>query len=219
MDSNTQSMQAEYKDSNSIYSHLDVGTTPGEFLIEETPTVTSDLPTKDILVNWQLDQDEGLAPGAGRYRIFYNLYFVHRQWLYSGSNYKKLAAKFPAFALCHLEAQSNAHYGNLTNPNILLDVRIYPEEFISWVEKNMEDYMLMIPIIKIRNRQYRFAGVRLPAETASVQTPSGGYGILRWYDHFPVKNVCIYGAWLDYPTNGKLFNRGSTNDKKRLKPG
>jgi hypothetical protein len=31
-----------------------------------------------------------------------------------------------------------------------------------------------------------------------------------------VKNVCIYGAWLDYPTNGKLFNRGSTNDKKRL---
>jgi hypothetical protein len=163
-------------------------------------------PDKDVFVKVRLDQGEGAAPSSGRYSLFYNSYWVHKEWASSQNNVKLLAEKFPAFVMFSVNSADR-----------VFPASVYGDEASEKLQYLAADYFVVAPLIKMRNNQFRFSGVKMPTHYSTV-TGEDNTTVLIMPHHFIGVAAYYYGLWA---TNARYENIASSalsapNSRRRI---
>jgi len=159
--------------------------------------------TKEVLVKICLNADEGVTPADGRYRTFYNMYFINKLWASKEANMQSMTKVFNSFVV----AEYNAAYG------AIFEESAYGREVTTWINDNLSDYYFVFPIITIKKGVYKFNGVNLP------QTHTAREGFFFAQRYLKLKALYIGGVWRStrLETTGNLMNHlANGNTHKRL---
>jgi len=162
-------------------------------------------PTKEILVKICLDQDQGLTPNEGRYRTFYNMYFINKLWVSNSTNGNALSKRFDSFVIAEYRADA---------AGILFSEEAYGKELTAWIEANIDNYYFLFPIITLKKGVYKFNGVHLP----KYGTNAGSNDFIFNQGHMTPKALCIAGTWRQSLPNysGATMNILMDSQQKKL---
>lgn len=152
----------------------------GEVRVSQHTCVAPVPSDKNVFIKTCLDIGEGPPPSKGRYRTFYNMYWVNRQWYLTGMNKELLANVLPSFVV--------VEHPDLKE--VFMD-RDYSPEFMEWIWTSSAQYYQVLPITTLSGGRFKFAGVNIPDRASTVP---GKFSLVS--DALTVKDTCIFGQWL-----------------------
>jgi len=166
------------------------------------------VPDKDVFIKVRLDQDEGPTPEGNRYAIFYNSYWVHKDWVAHKDNIQALAAKFPAFVLF-----------DIREPYGVFPAAWYGEAPGALLQSLTKDYFALTPLIKIQKKHFKFSGVKMPLVSSKITgldgrnsyfIPRGIVGVAAHYYGLWATNA-YYNSVVGSMSNGSAVKLAITN--------
>jgi len=174
-----------------IYNVIEVETTSPEPVPDQAIPMDEPVPEKDVFIKVRLDQNEGPAPEGNRYALFYNSYWVHKDWAAQGDNMQSLAEKFPAFVMFNIDRPASAFHTS-----------VYGEEPGAMLQNLAKSYYALVPLIKIRKGAFKFSGVRMPVLHSKVRATdsSGNRNTVHIIPNFFTGVAAhYYGVWSTNP--------------------
>ena len=140
------------------------------------------IPTRDVFIKTCLDQNEGPTKAEGRYRTFYNMYWVDIAWYMAENNRELLSNRIPSFVVIQ--------YPNLSR--VFTD-GAYSSEFLEWIRTAGSKYYQVLPISSMYKGKFKFSGVSIPKEYTTAKdkfTLNANY--------IEVLDTCIFGKWVNH---------------------